>query len=166
MSTLAVRNSSSSVLENDLETLKGCSIEQCVHAALLVAREGQQALFLVRDPKGVTKRLAAALSRPDAAITTELAAECLHRVHFRQRRSVYELLCELDQEQQSWQGGQDGAGTRFVVLDPLCDLFSGFQTASGITTTGAGLLRMLELAIQRLRATTNIYVSVMQPETS
>ncbi|KAL3670548.1 hypothetical protein V7S43_004862 [Phytophthora oleae] len=165
MSTLAARNDSSSVLGNKLERLKSCSIEQCVHAALLVAREGKQVLFLVRDPKGVTKRLAAELSSPDAVVTTELAAECLHRVRFRQCRSVYELLCELDREQQSCQG-EDEAGTQLVALGPLCDLFSGFQTVSGITATGAGLKRMLELAIQRLRATTSIHVSVMEAETS
>lgn len=76
--------------------------QQCVHAALLVASEEKQVLFLVRDPKLVTKRLAAAVSSPDTAMTTDLAAECLHRVRFRKCRSVYELLCELDRVQQSW----------------------------------------------------------------
>ncbi|KAG7386487.1 hypothetical protein PHYPSEUDO_015587 [Phytophthora pseudosyringae] len=193
VSTLATRRSgTSSALGNALERTQSCSVEvlqgcrcdalrdvvlltdcndirlwqQCVLAALLVAREGKQVLFLVRDPKGVTKRLAAAVSSPDAAMTTELAAECLHRVHFRKCRGVYELLCELDRVQQSWQDTQDGAGLQLVALGPLCALFAGFQTASGITTTGAGLKRMVELAIKRLRATTSIHVSVMEVEAS
>ncbi|ETL89938.1 hypothetical protein, variant 15 [Phytophthora nicotianae] len=105
MSTLAAKRSgSSSALGNELEKLESCSIERCVDAALLVTREGKQVLFLVRDPKGVTKRLAVAVSSPNAAMTTELAAECLHRVRFRQCRCVYELLCELDHLQQNWEG--------------------------------------------------------------
>jgi hypothetical protein len=31
---------------------------------------------------------------------------------------------------------QDGAGLQLVALGPLCDLFSSFQTASGMTVTG------------------------------
>ncbi|ETL36738.1 hypothetical protein, variant 9 [Phytophthora nicotianae] len=123
----------SSALGNELEKLESCSIERCVDAALLVTREGKQVLFLVRDPKGVTKRLAVAVSSPNAAMTTELAAECLHRVRFRQCRCVYELLCELDHLQQNW---ENEAGPELVVVGPLCDLFSDFRTASGITTTG------------------------------
>ncbi|ETL36735.1 hypothetical protein, variant 6 [Phytophthora nicotianae] len=134
MSTLAAKRSgSSSALGNELEKLESCSIERCVDAALLVTREGKQVLFLVRDPKGVTKRLAVAVSSPNAAMTTELAAECLHRVRFRQCRCVYELLCELDHLQQNW---ENEAGPELVVVGPLCDLFSDFRTASGITTTG------------------------------
>ncbi|ETN06918.1 hypothetical protein, variant 3 [Phytophthora nicotianae INRA-310] len=156
MSTLAAKRSgSSSALGNELEKLESCSIERCVGAALLVTREGKQVLFLVRDPKGVTKRLAVAVSSPNAAMTTELAAECLHRVRFRQCRCVYELLCELDHLQQNWEvcillllsgvryftdraelDGQNEAGPELVVVGPLCDLFSDFRTASGITTTG------------------------------
>ncbi|ETI43263.1 hypothetical protein F443_11711 [Phytophthora nicotianae P1569] len=145
----------SSALGNELEKLESCSIERCVDAALLVTREGKQVLFLVRDPKGVTKRLAVAVSSPNAAMTTELAAECLHRVRFRQCRCVFELLCELDHLQQNWEvcillllsgvryftdraelDGQNEAGPELVVVGPLCDLFSDFRTASGITTTG------------------------------
>ncbi|ETL89927.1 hypothetical protein, variant 4 [Phytophthora nicotianae] len=151
----------SSALGNELEKLESCSIERCVDAALLVTREGKQVLFLVRDPKGVTKRLAVAVSSPNAAMTTELAAECLHRVRFRQCRCVYELLCELDHLQQNW---ENEAGPELVVVGPLCDLFSDFRTASGITTTGAGLKRMVELAIRRLRATTSIHVTVIGTE--
>lgn len=66
----------------------------------MVATDGGRVLFLVRDPKLVTKRLAAAVSSPDAAVSTDLAAECLHRVRFRQCRGVYELLCELDRVEQ------------------------------------------------------------------
>ncbi|ETN06922.1 hypothetical protein, variant 7 [Phytophthora nicotianae INRA-310] len=162
MSTLAAKRSgSSSALGNELEKLESCSIERCVGAALLVTREGKQVLFLVRDPKGVTKRLAVAVSSPNAAMTTELAAECLHRVRFRQCRCVYELLCELDHLQQNW---ENEAGPELVVVGPLCDLFSDFRTASGITTTGAGLKRMVELAIRRLRATTSIHVTVIGTE--
>ncbi|KAG6966495.1 hypothetical protein JG687_00004814 [Phytophthora cactorum] len=149
-------------LESVLERLESCSIEQCVAAVLLVAREEKQVLFLVRDPNGVTKRLAAAASSPDAAMTTELAAECLHRVRFRQCRDIYELLCALDHVQQCWEERKDAAWLPLVALGPLCDLFSGFQAASGITTTGAGLKRMVELAIKRLRATTSIHVSIME----
>ncbi|KAG6971975.1 hypothetical protein JG688_00004220 [Phytophthora aleatoria] len=149
-------------LESVLERLESCSIEQCVAAVLLVAREEKQVLFLVRDPNGVTKRLAAAVSSPDAAMTTELAAECLHRVRFRQCRDIYELLCALDHVQQCWEERKDAAWLPLVALGPLCDLFSGFQAASGITTTGAGLKRMVELAIKRLRATTSIHVSIME----
>ncbi|OWZ08802.1 Drug/Metabolite Transporter, partial [Phytophthora megakarya] len=89
----------------------------------------------------------------------------LHRVRFRQIRSVNDLLRELDHVQKNWQDGQD-AGIRFVALGPLCDLFSGFHTASGISTTGAGLKRMVELAVKRLRATTSVSVSVMEPALS
>ncbi|KAF1777253.1 Sugar phosphate transporter domain [Phytophthora cactorum] len=112
----------SPTLESVLERLESCSLRsgrscswplggvllteryfQCVAAVLLVAREEKQVLFLVRDPNGVTKRLAAAVSSPDAAMTTELAAECLHRVRFRQCRDIYELLCALDHVQQCWE---------------------------------------------------------------
>ncbi|KAG3113099.1 hypothetical protein PI124_g10285 [Phytophthora idaei] len=163
MSTLATKRSGTSpTLESVLERLESCSIEQCVAAVLLVAREEKQVLFLVRDPNGVTKRLAAAVSSPDAAMKTELAAECHHRVRFRQCRDIYELLCALDHVQQCWEERKDAAWLPLVALGPLCDLFSGFQAASGITTTGAGLKRMVELAIKRLRATTSIHVSIME----
>jgi hypothetical protein len=71
----------------------------------MVAKDGNQVLFIVRDPKLVTKRLAAAVSSADAAMTTDVAAEYLHRVRFRPCRSVYELLSELDLVRQSWQVG-------------------------------------------------------------
>ena len=74
-----------------------------------------------------------------------------------------------------------------MALGPLCDFFSGFETAAGITATGttsfspprklrseseasfttarsepgAGLKRLLELAVKRLRATTCTQVSVI-----
>ncbi|KAG6623595.1 uncharacterized protein IUM83_01698 [Phytophthora cinnamomi] len=127
----ARRNDTRSELGNLLEQAATCSIEKCVTAALMVTKDGGRVLFLVRDPKLVTKRLAAAVSSPTAAVPTDLAAECLHRVRFRQCRSVYELLCELDRVQ----AGQDGAPEQLVALGPLCDLFAGFQTASGITPT-------------------------------
>ncbi|KAL4100222.1 hypothetical protein PRIC1_008016 [Phytophthora ramorum] len=166
MSSLVTRPSDSSVaLGSELERSASCSIEQCVKAALMVTKEDREVLFLVLDSKMVTKRLAVAVSRPDAAMTTEAAAECLRRVRFRPCRSVYELLRELARVQQSWQEGQ-AAGIQLVALGPLCDFFSSFQMAAGITTTGAGLKRMVELAIQRLRATTSIHVSIMEPEAS
>ena len=85
--------------------------------ALDVTQEGKHVLFLVRDPKAVTKRLAVAVSSPattvtaaataggaaaTAAMTTERAVKCLHQVHFRRCRSIYDLLRELDQVEQSW----------------------------------------------------------------
>ncbi|KAF4041888.1 hypothetical protein GN244_ATG05924 [Phytophthora infestans] len=164
MSAFETRQSApSSALDTTLKDRKSCSVEQCVDTALQFARVGKQVLLLVRAPKSVTKHLAAAVSRLDAAMTPELAAECLHCVRLRQCRDVYELLCELDSVQQSW---ENEAGLQLVALGPLCDLFSGFQTASGITTAGAGLKRMLELAIKRLRATTSIHVILMKTETN
>ncbi|KAL7679524.1 hypothetical protein Plhal304r1_c078g0165221 [Plasmopara halstedii] len=163
MSTLARRQRSRSALDTQMENLTNCDLKTCVDAALSITRKGKQALFLVRDPTKVTKYIAAAVSRFNAAMAIELAAESLHRVHFHQCKRIDELQCELEYVQQAWKG-PDEAKFQLVVVGPLCDLFSGFQTTSGITLTGAGLKRMVELAVNRLRATTGVYVIVIEIE--
>ena len=70
--------------------------QQCVDRALLVARARKHVLFLVRDPKAVTKRLLFAVTGTVSNTMDVAVEEVLHRVCFRQCRSVYELLQELD----------------------------------------------------------------------
>ncbi|CAI5744738.1 unnamed protein product [Peronospora destructor] len=165
MSTLARQEKAiSSVIGKPLDRAETCSINQCVDAAIQVTRGGKKVLFLVRDPKFVTKRLAVAVSSPAAAMTTEIAAECLHHVHFRQCRSIYEVLRELDHVEKSWLEMHDQQRIHLVVLGQLCDLLSSCQTVSGLTATGAGLKRMVNLAVKRLRTMTNIHVTVIKTE--
>ncbi|CAI5735122.1 unnamed protein product [Hyaloperonospora brassicae] len=165
MSTLLTRctgfDKTSDVIGNEGTRGESRSVEKCVDRALLVARGGKHVLFLVRDPKAVTKRLLFAATGAAGNAIDVLAEELLHRISFRQCRSVYELLQELDRVERSWQETQGRVDVQYVALGPLCDFFSGFETAAGITVTGAGLKRMLELAIKRLRGTTGVHVSVM-----
>lgn len=136
--------------------------QECVALALAVAREGGRVLFVGGDAKRVTRRLAA--STRD--VGTDTAAQWLHCVRFRPSRSVYELLGELDRVQN---GQQPALGSepriQLVVIGPLCDLFAAFQSASGLTATGSGLKRMVELATKRLRAITSTRVVTMEPDT-
>ncbi|KAI9914067.1 hypothetical protein PsorP6_006280 [Peronosclerospora sorghi] len=138
------------------------TIDKCVDKILQVISRKKHVLFLARDPKLVTKRLAVAVMSPDAPMGPEFAVECLRRVHFRNCRSVYSLLCELNRIETDWREMREKLGIHFVALGPLSDFFSTFQTASGISATGAGLKRMVELAIKRLRGTTNIDFSVIE----
>uniref|UniRef100_A0AAV1TIR3 Kinesin motor domain-containing protein n=1 Tax=Peronospora matthiolae TaxID=2874970 RepID=A0AAV1TIR3_9STRA len=171
MSTLDTRStgivdkrSNCDVIGNTEQTrAETCSIDQCVDRALLVARAGKHVLFLVRDPKAVTKRLLFAVTGTVSNTMDVAAEEVLHRVCFRQCRSVYELLQELDhvETRRQKQGTRGHLDVEFVALGPLCDFFSGFETAAGITATGAGLKRLLELAVKRLRATTCTQVSLI-----
>lgn len=148
--------------QNALEEETG-SEEECVALALAVAREGGRVLFVGGDAKRVTKRLAAVSTRD---VGTDTAAQWLHCVRFRPSRSVYELLGELDRVQN---GQQPALGSepriQLVVIGPLCDLFAAFQSASGLTATGSGLKRMVELATKRLRAITSTRVVTMEPDT-
>ncbi|CAI5700945.1 unnamed protein product [Peronospora effusa] len=163
MSTLARQEkATSSVIGHSNYRAETCDINECVEAALQVTRGGKKVLFLVRDPKFVTKRLAVAVSDPAAAMTTEIAAKCLHQIHFRQCRSIYELLRELDHVEKSSLEMQDTQRIHLVILGPLCELLSGFQTVSGMTATGAGFKRMVELAVKRLQTIPNIHVSVIK----
>ncbi|CAH0491629.1 unnamed protein product [Peronospora farinosa] len=169
MSTLARQEkATSSVIGHSNYRAETCDINvcrvflECVEAALQVTRGGKKVLFLVRDPKFVTKKLAVAVSNPAAAMTTEIAAKCLHQIHFRQCRSIYELLRELDHVEKSSLEMQDTQRIHLVILGPLCELLSGFQTVSGMTVTGAGFKRMVELAVKRLQTLPNIYVSVIK----
>ncbi|CAI5735045.1 unnamed protein product [Peronospora farinosa] len=163
MSTLARQEkATSSVIGHSNYRAETCDINECVEAALQVTRGGKKVLFLVRDPKFVTKKLAVAVSNPAAAMTTEIAAKCLHQIHFRQCRSIYELLRELDHVEKSSLEMQDTQRIHLVILGPLCELLSGFQTVSGMTVTGAGFKRMVELAVKRLQTIPNIHVSVIK----
>ena len=99
------------LLERDLINVWCCTavvvrcvcVQQCVDRALLVARGGKHVLFLVRDPKAVTKILLFAATGTAGNAIDVLVEELLHRVSFRQCRSVYELLQELDCVERSWQ---------------------------------------------------------------
>ncbi|CAH0473834.1 unnamed protein product [Peronospora belbahrii] len=141
-------------------------LHECIKDALQVTRDGKKVLFLVRDPKSVTKRLAVAVSNPAAAMSTEIAAKCLHHVHFCQCRSIYELLCELDHVEKSWRAVEDTQKIELVVLGPLCVLFASFQTVSGMTVIGSGLKRMVELAIKRLQTMKRIHVRIIRSKSS
>ncbi|KAG7389146.1 hypothetical protein PHYBOEH_007561 [Phytophthora boehmeriae] len=112
------------------------SITDCVTTALMIAKEGWQVLFLMSDSKMITKRLAAAVSRPEAGLSTESAAECLHS-----RDNCVEMKQEKPEQ------GSD-ARTRLVAIGPLCDLLSPFQTATGLTTSGTKLMNHASWKIQ------------------
>ncbi|TDH64717.1 hypothetical protein CCR75_002476 [Bremia lactucae] len=141
----------SSVLDLVLKENESCSIERCIDIVVSVAKSEKDVFILVRDPKRMTKRLAAAMMSPDGMMTIESAAKCLHRVHFRQCKSIYELLCELDHIQQNW---KHGSTLHLVALGPLCDFLSNFQTVSGLTIAGLTLLfssRIFRSYSQKLR---------------
>ncbi|TYZ58790.1 hypothetical protein PybrP1_001566 [[Pythium] brassicae (nom. inval.)] len=141
-------------------TLDTASMEECVELAVSVALEGDRALLLVSNIPLVATLLAAALQRRRVDAKSASAAagadsadpfySPLRRVTLTQCRDVFHALCELDAVERSWETQR--TGVRFVVLAPLCELLGPFMSTLGLSATGDGTRRLLQLALKRVRA--------------
>uniref|UniRef100_K3WB67 Uncharacterized protein n=1 Tax=Globisporangium ultimum (strain ATCC 200006 / CBS 805.95 / DAOM BR144) TaxID=431595 RepID=K3WB67_GLOUD len=152
------------------------TLEECVEYALSLALENKRALLLLSNLTLVSKLLGAALQlrqtntpsinpAPDnEAFLSDTFYKPLQHITFKPCRDVYQALCELEEAQRMWSDERDGY--RFVAVAPFCELLGPFVTTSGLSATGEGMRRMLQLAIKRLRATAPLRICVIQPVTA
>ncbi|KAF1322402.1 hypothetical protein FI667_g11299, partial [Globisporangium splendens] len=159
------RHSGMSTLEANATAV--CAPGMC--GVCLVSSIGEQTSVVARvEPHARVKAARRCASKTsdqyNEAFLSDAFYKPLQHITFKPCRDVYRALCELEEAQRMWSDERDGY--RFVAVAPFCELLGPFVTAPGLSATGEGMRRMLQLAIKRLRATAPLRICVIQPVTA